>query len=268
MEEQIEMDNNLGVEIPKARLWYLSPFVWLPGGILMSMSLLWFVLNIASAYIAVSEFAKRFDASQSADVSSSNLSREVAFLQARFDLSRIDTTVLVMDFENQIISLEMGGVLLHQSSMEVIGISSLLKNLKPETLAKIAAKPSRVVQWWSNIEKEPLKVQHAPESPEEAEKLAAEIPEVKTHEAFFSLDLDTGVRLVFMHHDETGFGKFLRIAGQNIKVALQQAGQLLRGKLPAYIPIIRLEVSPDDALIIFRAIPENANVVINPVWNN
>lgn len=191
------------------------------------------------------------------------VSPSIAFLESRLKVSKLDSVSLVLDLPLKRATLEMGGVEVYGALIDNVKTSPVIRRLGTNSLVAFTREPSRIMSWESSAEKEPITILQAPATPEEAEAIAFEVPESKKHDAFFTLNLDSGIRVVFTHHEGFSFRKWFWLTRQNLKGVINSLGAVFAGKMPHYIPVISIDLSSHDALVIFRAIPENGYVILN-----
>jgi len=183
-----------------------------------------------------------------------------AYLEARYIMSKVDSVSLSINLADSVASLEMGGVVVFKAFLEGSSISPLLKAMKPEALSNLMRSPSRIVSYDATIDKEEVIIKKAPRDTVEAALNDIELPVAVRKAAFFTLILDSGIRIVVMPHEESG--RFGYVTRQNLYFFKQRVAAIFRGELPHYIPIINIEVSADNAKILFRAMPEHAQVAL------
>lgn len=234
--------------------------VCLVGGVsVFLLALVFLTLSTISVFSAMSNLNKAYADKEFGTVAAPS----TAFLESRLAASKLDSVSLVIDLPQKRVTLEMGGVVVYDALIDNVKSSPVIRKLDPKSLVALAREPSRIVRWESSVEKEPITILQAPATPEEAEAIAFEVPENKRYDAFFTLDLDSGIRLVFTHHEGFSFKKWLWLTRQNLNVITNSLGSVFKGEMPRYTPVISVDLSPHDALVIFRAIPENGYAVLN-----
>lgn len=230
------------------------------GVILTLIAVGYFTLNIVSALSAVQRINQQFLPAEGEEIKPV----EIAFLESRLQASRVDSASLVLDLSQGMATLEMAGVVVYRAPIENINVSPVIRRVQSASLAKMVGQPSKVLYWHSTADKEPITVRQAPASPEEAEATTFPQHGENEHGAFFSLDLESGIRLVFTHETERSFRKTRWLARERFNLMVQNLEKIFTGQIPEYTPVISVEVGAKDALVIFRALPSQGLVVINP----
>ncbi len=228
--------------------------------VLTIFSLGYFTLNFISANKTLRLYNRMYGTSSMDSSPISFVPYSIAFLEARHTMSKVDSVSLSINLNDSLAALEMGGVVVFEANLEGRRVSPLLMALKPEALSNLLRKPTRVISYYATIEKEEIIVKQAPRDTTEAALDDDELPVVTRKAAFFTLHLDSGIRLVVMPHEESGLEWFKFIAHQNLQLFWHHIKVLFKGELPEYIPIVTIDVSAEDAKTIFRALPENAQV--------
>jgi len=230
--------------------------------LLFAFSLGYFTISMISANYTLQSYNRTYGTSDDEASPVSFVPYHIAFLEARHTMSKVDSISLAVNLNDTIATLEMGGVVVFEALLEGFRVSPLLRALKPEALSNLLRSPARVVSYHATIDKEPITVKQAPRDTTEAALDDDELPVVTRQAAFFTLHLDSGIRIVVMPHEEGGFDRFVYIARQNLYLFKQRLSVLFKGSLPEYVPIIMIEVSADDAKTLFRALPEHAQVAL------
>ena len=230
--------------------------------VLVLFSLGYFTISLISAGRTLKSFNQIYGTSDQEKSAVTFIPYQMAFLEARYAMSKIDSVALSINLTDTVANLEMGGVVVFSAPLEGSRVSPLLKAMKPEALSNLLRSPARVLSYQATTEKEPVTVKQAPRDTTEAAQDDEELPVVVRKAAFFTLHLDNGIHLVVMPHDEVGLRRIVYTARQNLYLFGRRLAVLLKGDLPQYVPVITIEVSADDARTLFRALPERAQVAI------
>ncbi len=198
------------------------------------------------------------------------LEAEKAFMGARLRASRSDSSVLVVDLYNNIISVELLGLSLFEADIEKVKKSSLFAKYSSSSLARWSEYPFRVRKYVSSIPKLPIIYKKAPKDSIEAEKQQEnfDIPGIEK-DVWLTLYTDRSLKISihpaeksFTGHDCAGWFKYF-IKKRRLE-RRELVSSFLNPKIPKYNSSISLYVSKDDARVIYRAIPEHALVVVRP----
>lgn len=229
-------------------------------GLMLLFALVYFAVSLVSATKTLTIYNQMYGTAEDETSAISFVPYSTAFLEARSTMSKIDSISLSINLTDSVASLEMGGVVVFRAPLEGGSISPLLKAMKPEALSNLMRSPARVVSYDATIDKEEVIIKKAPRDTVEAALNDLELPVAVRKAAFFTLILDSGIRIVVTPHKESG--RFVYVARQNLYFFKQRVAAIFKGELPHYIPIVNIEVSADDAKVLFRAMPEHAQVAL------
>lgn len=245
----------------KKRSLFLK-ILWILFFFMLVFALGYFAVSMISADKTLQAYNRTYGTSDGESSSVSFVPYSIAFLEARHTMSKVDSVSLSINLTDSIAALEMGGVVVFRAPLEGSRVSPLLKAMKPEALSNLLRSPARIVSYYATIEKEPIIIKQAPRDTTEAAKDDNALPVVVRQAAFFTIHLDSGIRIVVMPHEEGGLDRFVFIARQNLYLFRQRLAILLKGDLPEYVPVVVVEVSADDAKTLFRALPEGGQVAL------
>jgi hypothetical protein len=228
--------------------------------LLLLFSLVYFTVSLISANKTLRTYNEMYGNNEDEASALTFVPYSTAFMEARYSMSKVDSVSLSINLSDSVAALEMGGVVVFQAPLEGGSVSPLLKAMKPEALSNLMRSPARVVSYDATIDKEEIIIKKAPRDTIEAALDDDALPVAIRQAAFYTLILESGVRIVVMPHKESG--RFVYVARQNLFLFRQRVAAIFRGELPNYIPIVNIEVSADDAKTLFRAMPEHAQVAL------
>jgi hypothetical protein len=194
-----------------------------------------------------------------------DLEMQIAFTKARLAVASTDSIGLTVIVPDSVLLLEISGVTVSKIKLGQLNVSSGLYAIHPFLLSRMFSKPMRITASEASIVKEPIIEKIAPRDAAEAEQ-AETIPENLTHEpVFFELVLNDNIRLMVLQ-EVTGaaerkdrnrflFNRALTKTRHDLK-------NLLQFQPLDYHPELRIIIPESEARAIYRALPENGNVVI------
>jgi hypothetical protein len=190
-----------------------------------------------------------------------------AFLLAKLDMAKEDTTSLIVNLKDSTVSLSIQGVTSFESPISGFEYSKILEKSDPFLTAKYFSWPFKIEEYFSSVPKIPVIVRKAPKDTIEA----ASMPEPTMLEendqyVSFRLNLDRKLSIVFEQDsipdtiDNRSMDHYRRRQKQLNRKSVRKA---LTGSVPYdYLPEIKVRLERDDALVIFRALPENADIAV------
>jgi hypothetical protein len=194
------------------------------------------------------------------------LYKEKVFLLSRLNMAGSDSIGLVVNLRDSILNLEIHGLNIHTARIGKIKISRIFGALDRPAYLAFLSLPYTAIQDRATIKKEPIVVKRAPKDTIEAAKSAIVPDSLRFGPAYVTLILNHDIRLG-IYQERTGLfmeplRKFIFISC----IRLGQSGinlwQMIRFRIPDYKPEIRIYISKEDLITIYRALPYNSKVVI------
>lgn len=257
---EIISTETIPVKKKKSLIWKISIGFFT---LLLAFSLGYFAVSFISAQKSLKTYNHTYGTAEGDSSSISFVPYNLSFLEARYSMSKTDSISLLINLNDSVALLELGGVKVFDANLQGSTVSPILKAMKPEALSNLLRTPARVSSYHATIEKQTIVIKKAPRDTTEAAMKEKDIPEAAVQTAFFTLILDSGIRIVVMPHEEdAGVDRFVYIAKQNLDIFRQRLSLIFKGSLPEYVPFIIIEVSADDAKTLFRSLPDNAQVAI------
>jgi hypothetical protein len=195
-----------------------------------------------------------------------NLYREKIFLESRLTMAKTNSIGLVVNLQDSILDIEIGGIILHSTKISKYRISRTFRGIDNKAFIGLFSKPLTTVSNSGTFVKEPIVVKKAPKDTIEAARQATVPDSIKTGPAYVALTLDYNIRLS-LYQKNTGsvwalIYRFVFKSGRRFR----QAGETIRGaaifRVPDYRPEIRVYIPKDDLVTIYRALPVDTRVVI------
>ncbi len=195
-----------------------------------------------------------------------SLLKKKAFFEAQLNMVTSDSIALVINLNDSIVNLLIKGVTIHSSKIPEFRIDPILKKLQIPVYYKFFSHSISVVDDYCSIVKEPIIIRHAPKDTLEAAQSVYFPDTLKKDPAFIVLHTDIGLEVNIEQNEKAGmaikrihseflFRKKYRDMIANVK-------QILKFRKPEYSPAIYIELSGDDVRTIYRAIPDNAQIVL------
>lgn len=198
---------------------------------------------------------------------SKELANEEASLLAKMEMIRNDSICMNLDLKDSTVSLVVQGVEIYNSKITSYKTSNLFSKIDPIITSLYFSWPFKVIDYSSSIPKIPVIIRKAPKDTIEA----AALPEPgqleeSQHFVAFQIKLDRKLELNFEQDSISDkinkktiryyFHKQKKVKKKAIRAALIRAGPM------DYKPEINVKLDRNAALVIFRAIPEYADVAI------
>ena len=189
-----------------------------------------------------------------------------AWLQSKVKLTDYDSIYLTLNLADSLLNLELQGIVIHNVKVKKIRYSKMLRNFTADVRYSYLSAPFTINHYHSTIPKVPIVVKQAPRDTAEANKIntAPEMP--KEDYVHYTLDFDRQLSLTIDQLERPQnrhfFVAFGTRAGKKWKYFKNIMTAGVRFRVPEYRLWIRIEIPASDAKTIFRALPENAPVVV------
>lgn len=188
-----------------------------------------------------------------------SLELEEAFLKGQTKLTQSDSCYLVLNLNDSSLSLCFKGIFLKKAAIRLIETSSSFRNNYPDSLVW---NPFVLQKAFSSIVKHPVVVKKAPKDTIEAYAVNSLPVETPVEDVLYRLEFDKTLALEIMQEEATSWETALARMRYRSSVASEGMRRLMRSvrnlKAPDHMFCIRIVMSRDDAKGLFRALPENA----------
>ncbi|MHC1702626.1 MAG: hypothetical protein AB9846_01840 [Tenuifilaceae bacterium] len=194
-----------------------------------------------------------------------SLQKEKAFYQSRLKMAETDSIGLTIDLPDSLACLEINGVVVHKVKINYMTESKVFSKANTYSVATMLSRPLTIVNRFSTIKREPLMIKMAPKDTSEY------VPDIAPDTSDFEpvnyiLEMDNGVRIFVYQEDkkksEDGYCQKLFDLKDRLRNTKSTIDSLKRNSVPKYHPFIKIRLPKADAKIIYRALPENGQVVI------
>ena len=195
-----------------------------------------------------------------------DLYKEKVFLESRLAMAKTNTIGLVVDLQDSILDIEIGGIKLHSTEISKYRVSRTFSKIDNKAFIGLFSKPMTTIRNSATFVKEPIVVKKAPRDTIEAAKQATVPDSIKTGPAFVALTLDYNIRLSLYQENKRSVWAMLYGFVFRSGMRFRQAGETVKGavtfKTPDYIPEIRVFIPKKDLITIYRALPVDTRVII------
>jgi hypothetical protein len=195
-----------------------------------------------------------------------DLYKEKIFFESRLAMARTNTIGLVVDLQDSILDIEIGGIKLHSTKISKYRVSRTLTGIDNKAFIGLFSKPFTTVRNSGTFVKEPIVVKKAPKDTIEAAKQATAPDSIRTGPAYVALTLDYNIRLSLYQENKrsawTMIYGFVFRSGSRFRQAGETFWCALTLRKPAYRPEIRVFIPKKDLITIYRALPVDTRVVI------
>ena len=194
------------------------------------------------------------------------LRKNEVLLHSRLTLANEDSMYLVLDLVNNIATLEMKGVPLHECKILHSDISNSIKMYHSDELLNWMAEPFMVKHVDATIPKMTFVEKIAPKDSIEANKAYVEPAAAKLGDVFIVMDFERNLRLVIDQVEKPDDeGKKLitdlrkKYQGIEINRSLQS---LIKFNRQLAMPQISIILPKSDATILYKSLPVNLKVIL------
>lgn len=194
----------------------------------------------------------------------STLLHDKSLLNALITMAKTDSIGLCLNLTDSVAQLMIKGVIVRNFKLETVKLAPFFSRISQETFYDLFSEPLQVTSSIATIDKEPVNVVYAPK--DSSDQLPMVKPDTSHSEPmFFFLNTNKNVRFYFYQND-TDFSDFwagtcfkLKYRWEEIK---EESRMIFAFKIPAYTPIIQIGMSKVDAKVLYRALPEHAQIVL------
>lgn len=196
-----------------------------------------------------------------------DLKSEEMFLQSRLLQAKTDSIGLVLNLVDSSLSLSIRGVIVRECQIYDFKLSRSFKHLKVNhNLFNWLARPFILQQDWATIPKVPIKIRKAPKDTIEAKKYKLEPVTLDKPDVHCTMQFDRHL-LIRIHQIESNsvWGK-IRKGYLNIRLYFSRIMHTLQAflhfNMPHHSVWIELKLSRNDALAVYRALPNHAALAL------
>lgn len=231
-------------------------------------------LEILSVNTAIREFNAKFSTEAAkaeyrffptADSSEAAKQFHYAFIHAQLEAAKSDSISLTINLPDSTACLMIKGVAVHSARIESYRLSRFVDAVDPVALYRMLSLPLQVTGHASTIAKVPLMVKIAPK--DTSEYTPDIVPDTADVQAVnYILETSAGMQLYFYESNLHESADGLKQLWFDFRDRVRSGYGLLRSafsfRKPVYQPEIRVKLNRRDAKMIYRALPENAAIVL------
>ncbi|HOZ14208.1 MAG TPA: hypothetical protein PLH91_03300 [Tenuifilaceae bacterium] len=190
---------------------------------------------------------------------------EYAYINAQFEASKSDSISLTLNFLDSTANLMIKGVVVHSAKIENYQLSRFVDAVDQVALYRMLSLPLQVTGHTSTIAKVPLMVKIAPK--DTSEYTPDVVPDTTDIDAVnYIFETSSGIQLYFYESNPRESADGLKQFKFDFMDRVQSGYELFKAtstfKKPEYHPEIRIKLKKRDAKMIYRALPENASIVL------
>jgi len=190
---------------------------------------------------------------------------EYAYINAQFEASKSDSISLTLNFLDSTANLMIKGVVVHSAKIENYQLSRFVDAVDQVALYRMLSLPLQVTGHTSTIAKVPLMVKIAPK--DTSEYTPDVVPDTTDIDAVnYIFETSSGIQLYFYESNPRESADGLKQFKFDFRDRVQSGYELFKAafnfKKPEYHPEIRIKLKKRDAKMIYRALPENASIVL------
>jgi hypothetical protein len=193
--------------------------------------------------------------------------KEKIYKEALLKLAGSDSIQLVINLSDSTVNLSIKGVVIHQTKVRSFERDKIFSKMPLNQQVKVFSQPLQVQSQFATIVKEPIVIRQAPKDTLEAEQNAWQPDTLIQDPAFLILSAEYGIHLIFEQEDNpTIRDKWKRFGFYNrlrIKHSIQSLSNSVRFRKQDYHPTITIKMPADELRAVYRALPQNALIVIN-----
>ncbi|MBC8321074.1 MAG: hypothetical protein H8E34_10155 [Bacteroidetes bacterium] len=196
----------------------------------------------------------------------SEMVKEKTYKEALLKLAGKDSVQLAINLADSTVCLYINGVKIHKTVIKLFEQAKLLKKIPTMQYVKIFSQPLNISSQFATIVKEPVVIRQAPKDTIEAALNAWEPDTLLQNPAFLLLRLEHGIDLVFEQESNPVFyDKWIKFRFFNELWANKTLNALFcffTFKKQEYYPVITIKIPANELRAIYRALPQNAFVVL------
>ncbi len=196
------------------------------------------------------------------------LMKDKSWLESRLKMAATDSVGLAIDLEEQIIQLELKGVVVMKSKIRDYSASGFFSQMDGNVYFNMFGTPLTILNLESSIAKSRFKIVQAPKSAEEADAMSTKTDSVAKQDVFWMVKLDRDIELNIQGIDSIQDSQSKYKFGQDfkskrkLKNILNSLNNLVMLKKPEYTPEILISIPESEAKAILRALPQKAMITI------
>lgn len=195
------------------------------------------------------------------------LKLEEMFLVSQILIAKNDSIGLILDLVDSTLSLNIRGVNIRDCQIHYIKMGQRFRHIKgDQRLFNWLSRPFVLQKDWATIEKVPIKIRKAPRDTIEAKKYKSEPVTLDKPDVHYTLQFDRNLVIKVHQVESNSFWGSIRNGYYNIRLYLRMLMDTFLAFFHLNTPQsplwIELKISKNDALAIYRAIPNHAALAL------
>jgi hypothetical protein len=246
----------------------LKIFVIIFSAILITFISVYTFLSVGAVRDRMKLAQTQAEATEPVSSSLIDLMKEKAWIESRVKMASGDSIGLSIDLGEQILQLELKGVVVMSTKIRDYSTSGFFKRMDGNVYFSMFGTPLTIQKFESSIEKNPFKVVKAPKSAEEAEAAVAVKDSLPNESVFWTVKFDRefelniqGIDSISESQSKYKLGKGFEFK-RDLKNIYSSFKQIIKFRKPVYTPEILISIPENEAKAILRALPRNASVTI------
>lgn len=190
---------------------------------------------------------------------------EYAYINAQLEASKSDSISLTLNLLDSTANLMIKGVVVHSAKIENYKLSRFVNAVDEVALYRMLSLPLQVTGHTSTIAKVPLMVKIAPK--DTSEYTPDVVPDTTDIDAVnYIFETSAGIQLYFYESNPRESADGMKQFKFDFRDRVFSGYDLFRSaftfRKPKYHPEIRIKLNKRDAKMIYRALPENADIIL------
>lgn len=253
------------------RFWKNNKYFIIAFGVILIFAIYYVVMLRMSVNHYIVEFEDKYGVKEQTETEGVDLYRvpgyhellkEQGMLDGLIRLAKSDSVNLFLNLPEKSAQLMIKGVAVRNVPLQEMTTDALFRRATDEALYNWLSEPLQIVGGMATIDKEPVTVVIAPKDTSD------EVPEVvpdtlQKEPVFFILETNRDLRLYFYQTDPGERGE---VYDFNRRYRYREAREALKAilsfKAPEYTPTLFIGLSKEDAQVIYRALPQQGQIVI------
>jgi hypothetical protein len=196
-----------------------------------------------------------------------DLKLEEMFLASQILIAKNDSIGLILDLVDSTLSLDIRGVNVRDCQIHQIKMGQTFRHIKSDQqLFNWLSKPFVLQQDWATIEKVPIKIRRAPKDTIEAKKYRSEPVTLDKPDVHYTMQFDRNLVIRVHQIEPNSFWGSIKKGYYDFRSYFKMLSDTFLAFFHFTTPQsplwIELKISKNDALAIYRAIPDHAALVL------
>lgn len=192
--------------------------------------------------------------------------KEKAYKEGLLKLASWDSIQLAVDLADSAVCLYINGIRIHRSKIHSLKQDKFLGSLPGIQIAGLFSNPQHITREYASIIKMPVVERQAPKDTLEAATNAWKPDTLIQKPAFLLLETEIGIDIILEQTEEKGMhDDWVRFLFHNkifCRHTIESLGNFIMYRKQVYHPRVTVKIPARDLRAIYRALPEEAYVVL------